>query len=313
VRRRLWIGLQLVGAIVVGYFVVRAFQRNWSRAAATPLDIHLHVGRLVAAAGLVWACYVILIAAWRGVLLSWGNRLGSWEAARIWSVSNLGKYVPGKVWAVAGMVVLAERAGVAPWAAAGSAVILQALAMGTGAAVVALTGTATLEAVHPGAQVALWIIGLGSLGAVGLLLSPKWLGVLGTLLPKRIRVPLHRPSPGAIVAGVVANLLAWGGYGVAMWLLARGILPGSQPDLLQLTGAFTGAYLAGFLFLIAPGGVGVREGIFIIMLQGSLGLAGATALALASRLLLTLTEVGVALPFLLFPKGLRRGRSPGPR
>ncbi|MGH7536840.1 MAG: hypothetical protein ACREMG_14850, partial [Gemmatimonadales bacterium] len=57
-----------------------------------------------------------------------------------------------------------------------------------------------------------------------------------------------------------------------------------------------------FLALLAPGGLGVREGVFILMLQGPLGIRAATALALASRLLLTLTELGAAAPFLAFPR-----------
>ena len=65
---------------------------------------------------------------------------------------------------------------------------------------------------------------------------------------------------------------------------------------------FTASYLAGFLALIAPGGLGVREGLFILMLQGTLGIGAATALALASRVLLTITEFGAAVPFLAFPR-----------
>ena len=69
------------------------------------------------------------------MLGAWGQRLEGWTAARIWTVSSLGKYLPGKVWAIAGMAMMAREAGVAPWAATGSAVILQMLAIGTGAAV----------------------------------------------------------------------------------------------------------------------------------------------------------------------------------
>ena len=39
------------------------------------------------------------------------------------------------------------------------------------------------------------------------------------------------------------------------------------------------------------------------MLQGPIGIAAATALAIASRLLLTVTEIGAAVPFLLSSRG----------
>lgn len=96
--------------------------------------------------------------------------------------------------------------------------------------------------------------------------------------------------------------MAWTGYGIALWLLARGLLPDAGLGLVPAIAVFTASYLAGFLALIAPGGIGVREGLFILMLQGPLGIGAATALALASRVLLTITEIGAALPFLAFPR-----------
>jgi hypothetical protein len=42
--------------------------------------------------------------------------------------------------------------------------------------------------------------------------------------------------------------------------------------------------------------------VFILMLQGTLGAPTAAALAIASRVLLTFTEIGAAAPFLLFPR-----------
>jgi uncharacterized membrane protein YbhN (UPF0104 family) len=57
--------------------------------------------------------------------------------------------------------------------------------------------------------------------------------------------------------------------------------------------------VAGLVALFAPGGLVVREGLLILLLQPSIGLGAATALAVASRLLLTVTELGAAVPFLL--------------
>ena len=55
------------------------------------------------------------------------------SAARIWTVSNLGKYLPGKVWAIAGMALMARQAGVSPAAATGSASALGGPAAALGA------------------------------------------------------------------------------------------------------------------------------------------------------------------------------------
>jgi hypothetical protein len=301
VSNKVWRLLQWALGLLVAGFAVRALVRNWDELRTQPLVLELRPGYLLASVLLVWAMYALLIWAWRFMLESWGQELNGWTAARIWTVSNLGKYLPGKVWAIAGMALMAQQAGVAAWAATGSAVVLQVLAIGTGAALVGLTGAVALEAAHPGARLALGALVVASAVGVGLVLWPP---VVRRLL-RMARVPAEAvmaPKPEGVIAGIVVNAVAWIGYGTSLWLLARGILPATQLGLLRAIAVFTASYLAGFLALLAPGGLGVREGLFILTLQQPLGIAAATALALASRLLLTITEFGAAAPFLLLSR-----------
>jgi hypothetical protein len=202
------------------------------------------------------------------------------------------------------MAVMAQRAGIGTSPATGSAVILQVLAIGTGAAVAGLTGWGAMRAAFPGAVTGLVVLLAAAVAGIGLLLWPALVNrVLRIAAPDAGPVA---PPAGAMAFGAVANAVAWVGYGVALWLLARGLLPGAGLDLLPAIAVFTASYLAGFLALFAPGGIGVREGVFILMLQGPIGIGAATALAIASRLLLTVTELGAAVPFLLFPRGRPR-------
>ncbi|HEU5039642.1 MAG TPA: lysylphosphatidylglycerol synthase domain-containing protein [Gemmatimonadales bacterium] len=299
--RSRWVRIaQAAGGLAILWFAGRSLLRNWHELGAQPLAWRVDPVRLLLAALLVWAMYALLIASWRVMLTAWGERLDGWTAARIWTVSNLGKYLPGKVWAIAGMAIMAKQEGVAPAAATGSAVVLQAVSIGSGAAVAALTGAAALERARPGALAALWLIVAAAVAGVALLLWPP---VLRRLL--RFAVPdaaaVTPPLP-AVLYGTLANVVAWVGYGLALWLLARGLLPSAPLGVRGAIAVFTASYLAGFLALVAPGGLGVREGLFILMLQGSIGLGAATALALASRVLLTVTELGAAVPFLIFPR-----------
>lgn len=300
VDRRIRVLQWLLGLVIVA-LAVRSLVRNWDELRAQPLDWSVEPGWLLLSAVVVWLMYGLLIAAWRLMLTAWGRGLDFWSAARIWTVSSLGKYLPGKVWAVAGMAVMAQRAGVGAGPAAGSAVILQVLAIGTGAAVAALTGWSSLRAAYPGAESGLAALLAVSVVGAGVLLWPA-----SVRRVVRIAVPdatSPRPPVGAVAFGIAANTIAWLGYGLALWLLARGLLPGTGLGLPRAIAVFTASYLAGFLALFAPGGIGVREGVFILMLQGPIGIGAATALAIASRLLLTVTELGAAVPFLLFPRG----------
>lgn len=304
---RTWTLVRFGLGLLILALVARTFARNWNELTTQDLNWTIRPAPLVASVLLVWAMYALLIAAWRAMLETWGDRLPLWQAARIWTVSSLGKYVPGKVWAIAGMALLAKQAGVSAWSATASAVLLQVLAVGTGALVAALSGTHALEAAQPGMTTALWLGAIGSAVAIAVLLSP---GVTTWLLRLVVRDAEPRaPGIGPMVLGLVANLVAWGGYGISLWLLARAVLPETGLTPVAAIGAFAASYVAGLLFLLAPGGLGVREGVFIVLLQGSIGLAAATGLALASRLLLTVTELGATVPFLLFPQGVRRGVS----
>jgi uncharacterized membrane protein YbhN (UPF0104 family) len=292
-------------ALLIIGFATRALVRNWDALRSQPLAWKIDPAWIVLSAACVWLMYALLIVAWRTMLAAWGQPLQAWTAARIWTVSSLGKYLPGKVWAIAGMALMAQQAGVAAWAATGSAVILQVLAIGTGAAVAGLTGVGALESAHPGTRAALVLLIAASVAGIALLLWPP---TLRRMLRLAAPGSESRPAPaaGAIILGIVANSVAWIGYGAALWLLARGVLPEAPLDLSRAIAVFTASYLAGFLALLAPGGLGVREGVFILMLQGSLGIGAATGLAVASRLLLTVTELGAAVPFLMFPR--RRAR-----
>jgi len=296
---------QWLAGLAIIAVAARSLARNWADLRSQPLEWRVQPGWLLVSALLVWLMYALLIVAWRTMLAGWGQRLDAWTAARIWTVSSLGKYLPGKVWAVAGMALMAKRAGIAPWAATGSAVVLQVLAIGTGAAVAGLTGRAAIEAAHRGSGAVLELLVAGAVAGVALLLWPPFLRRL-----LRFAAPESEargtPAATGIVVGIVANAVAWIGYGVSLWLLSRGLLPGVNLGLGPAVAVFTASYLAGFLALFAPGGLGVREGLFILMLQGPLGIGPATALALASRLLLTITELGAAVPFLMYSQ--RRAR-----
>src|SRR5256886_12793218 len=78
-------------------------------------------GWIALSALVVFLTYAIQVESWRRVLAGWAQHLSYGRAARIWLVVNLGRYIPGKVWSVAGLVVLAQRAGVETWAAGRSA------------------------------------------------------------------------------------------------------------------------------------------------------------------------------------------------
>src|SRR5437016_11395969 len=131
VHSRWWRGLQWAGGVLVVAFVVRYVVSNWAQVRAQPIEWRISPTLVASSLLLVLATYGLLIESWRRMLAGWGPRLPWSEAARVWVLSSMGKYLPGKVWAIAGMAMLARRRGVPAWAATASAILLQVVSIGT--------------------------------------------------------------------------------------------------------------------------------------------------------------------------------------
>ncbi len=285
--RRVWLAAQVALAAAVVWFAGRRLVAGWSEVREAASGLTLDPVAIAAAAGVILATYALLISAWRAVLLGWGERLRYPAAARIWCLSNLARYVPGRVWQIAGMAAMAQRAGVSPWAAAGSAVIVQLLAIGTGAVV---TG---LFAVETGYPVVIAASGAVAVLAALALASPRATAVLSRTLTRLLgrELKLEPVGKGALAASAAVTALAWISYGVALYLLVQGLLGEPRLSIGAAVGAFTASYLLGLVAVFTPGGLGVREGVIFLLLERPLGPGAATLVTVGSRLLMTATEV----------------------
>ena len=301
-RRWWWRAAQVALALLVVGLAARKLALNWAELRSQAIHWELQPGWLLAAAAITWAAYGLLVEAWRRVVVSMGQRLEYRDAARICMVSNLGKYIPGKVWAIAGNALLAQQAGVDATVSVAAAMVLQALALASGVTLVGILGPATLRAYGTGYVAATVILGVLAVLGVLALTSGRLLGMLRRVLPAAM--PTLTPVPlGVMLAAFAANVCAWAAYGLAFVWLARGLTPDASLTWSQASTVFTISYLVGLVALFAPGGVGPRESLFVVLLTGPLGPKLAVALALASRVLLTITELGAAAPFLLVRKG----------
>lgn len=246
------------------------------------------------ASAIVLGTYAALVQAWRVLMAPWGARVSYRDAVRIWTAANLGRYIPGKIWSVGALAVLAERRGVPPVAATGAALLSTLLNLGAGAAVVALTGTAALRAVDP--RFSPVAVGVALAFLVGVLWLPR-VFPMAVQRVQRLRGTADGALPplphGVLWGALVINALSWLGYGLAFAVLAHAVVAPIGGALSAYVAIWTASYLAGYLALIAPGGIGVREVPLVLML-GGLGITTpveATVLAIASRLWLTVLEI----------------------
>ena len=302
-------------AVAVVVAVAFALVREWQPVSAAMHEARPRWGLLGLSGAIVLANYALLVEAWRVVLAGWEGerrgiaapRLGFWESARIWSVSNLGRYIPGKVWQMGSMAVMAQERGISGLTAAGAAVVVTLINTVAGFVVLVLTGAGVLH-VPP-----LGIAAIALLGA-GLLLAPQLIPWLGNLAGRILRRPivLGRIPHTAIWIAALISAASWVVYGVAFRVMAVGVLGSATGAVGTYIAVFTASYLAGFLALIAPGGVGVREIVmFAGLRQAGFTSGEATLLVVSSRVWLTILEIVPAVLFLAH-RWMRPKRSDGP-
>lgn len=288
-------------------FVLWYVRAHWSEYEHVFQQAHPQWAPVLQATFLVIIAYVALIQTWRQVVVAWGERLTFKDAMRIWFVSNLGKYVPGKVWSIAAMGTLAQEVGISPMAAVGSSVVVQLVNLVTGFGVFFIAGARAME-VPLAAAVAVVLLG-GTL-AVSPWLLPVMVRTVNRLTGRQVRVPMLPPR--AIWWAGVGTTTAWVLYGLAFQFFAAGISAGEAGGSAgDWTAVFIGPYLLGFIAVFSPGGIGVREFAMAEALQRT-GLAvGALSalLVLASRVWLTLLEIVPGVFFLLVGPS-HRSRSP---
>ena len=287
-RRNLFRVAQWIFAAVVLFFAARSLATQWDKVGSRLTHIQFGWEWIFAATALVLVTYALLIEGWRRVLGAWDSHLPFRQAARIWFLSNLGKYVPGNIWSLTAMGVMAKKRGLSALAASGSSVIMQMVSLATGAGIVMVTSAKLLgQPLLVGATVLVL--------AVVLLSAPKFLPPLAVLVSGLIGRDIAPPSvPAASIwTAAFASTLSWLFYGLAFQLFVRGLLGNAPGEISSYIAVYTAAYILGFISPIAPAGLGVRE-FTLAAFMTQLGLANeadAALVAIAARLWLTIVEL----------------------
>lgn len=299
-RRRAGVSAGLV-VLLVGAFVV-ALGGRWAEIVDRLGDQRPEI--LLGSLALALAGVYLSFLLWRGTLASLGSPLPVRPAARLFFVSQLGKYLPGAVWPVLAQMRLGRELGV-PRQRMGLAFLLT---LGLATLVGVFLGVAALPTLFR-AEGTVVLLGLLALPLLGLLLVPRVLnGVLAVALRLVRRPGLDEPLSGRDVArGVGWALVFWLVYGGHVWLLAVGL--GAEPvqALPVAIGGFAIAFSLGPLLVVLPAGAGVREAVLVVLLASVLTTPEATAVALTSRGILMLTDglLALAAAGLIRPRATR--------
>lgn len=294
-RVRRWLGLflRLVVTGLVTWFILKAVGLRLEELRAFDLStLKPRWGMLLLSAGVLFLGYLYSAGLWGLMVRELGGpKVPKVAALRIFFTANLGRYLPGKVWQIAGLAYLARGEGVTAPTATVAALLGQAFSL----AGATLVGSGVLLRMDWGEDV-------GGGWAVGAVVTLMVVLTIPAVLKPILRLLFRRvegADPGPLwpdqafgLRWVALYAVSWVIQGGAFCLLALGLGMGLDP--VHGVAIFPAAYLLGYIAIFAPAGIGVREGFLILFLNPMLG-AGGAVVAVIARLWTTTVELVPAL------------------
>ena len=277
----------LVLAALVFVFVGSVIMRNWQDIREAEFD--LHIGLLLLSFALLGLYFVGRSLLWHYLTARAGIAIPVGEAVAAWFYSQLGKYLPGKVFLYLGRLHYYRRHR-RPTAILAMVFLVETLATLSASVVTVLVSLLLLDVV----ELEGWrILLVFALVAFTIILHPRFLNGglrLGLRLFKRKpqQVELSASDTYLFVVMYVANWLV---FGLAFFVFINSMLSISATYIIYLAGSFSLATLVGMFSVFVPSGLGVREGILMFMLSQVIPLEAAIVVSVAARLWFTVAEL----------------------
>lgn len=287
VSRRWKLALAAVFYTLLVLFLVRYLRgTDWSQLARlefSPLY-------LMAAVPFSLGSRMLQPIAWSVLIRGYGDRPPPYaQITRVYATSWMGRYIPGKVAWIGAKVLFGREYGVRASTLAATSIAEAALHLGTALALafvlLALWGNALVLTSD------LWLLGMIAMLALATLLAPPVFNRVTAWARSLMKVPspadIGRLSHATVLGSGVLYLLIHALSGPPIYFVLKSMFPAVAASLIpELTAAVLLAGTLGTLALFAPAGLGVREGILIVLLglliPKSVAVAGVVVLRLWS-------------------------------
>jgi hypothetical protein len=304
---KLWRVAGVIAVAAVMLLVVRQVIRGWPAVRAYPWQ--WNGAYLVASFVVMQIGYMVMARTWRSVLRAIDVRPSYHTAYWIFYISNLGRYLPGKVWQIGAAAVFGRQLGFSGHDMASSMIVHLLYFLPVGSVLALSWGTLPAPYDQLSLQLLAWSLSLAALfAAIWPHLLLRALPPLARFLkvdPERWRLELSRRAGIIVQCGFAWLCLS---FGFALFVMS--VMPLEAGNSLDLARAYIASHLIGYLVLFAPGGLGVREGTITVLLAPMLGAGPAAGIALLSRLWVTVTELIAVAPAVLWARRDRKNSAP---
>ena len=242
---------------------------------------------LILLSALFYLVYFYLRAlSWHFIIKSLKGKLKIGESFSVWFLGEATRYIPGNIWSFASRVYLGNKKGV-PKTLIFVSLSIEAFLLVTSTFILSIPGIRfSTQAIPVNAKSLLILFIFILAGAfLAFFIRNKIMKTLKTLQ----KIPLQTFISPPFLQAFFLHLLSWVFFGVGTYVLMTNLVSSHQIFFISL---IILSWLLGYLSFITPMGLGVREGVQIALLSPFIGVGSATLIALLSRLIMTVVDVG---------------------
>ncbi len=279
------IGFSIV--FLLFFFMAKSLYQNWNK---IPFEkIRFNYYYLAISFIPLLFCFPIGAFAWKYILNNLGEKIFFRRAAGIIAISQLGKYLPGKIWFAVGRIYLAKVGGICGSKTLVSLLLETGMLFISSLILFLISAIGITNLAIPHLLILSAIITI--IGLVGLYptIFSKILNFFLSLF-RRKKIEIYFPY-GRILLLLIIYGIAWLLYGLGFYLLINSFYPVAFSSLLYLTAVYAISWNIGFIILISPAGLGVREGVLSSLLQSQFPQPITIIIAFLSRIWITIGEL----------------------
>ena len=238
--------------------------------------------------------YFIQIWAWYLITVKLGIALSISDTLKSWFYSQLGKYLPGKVWLLLSRFYFYESKGRSKKSV--SVALYFEMATMIGAACLIFLAVLIFHkekwSYYSWRQLG-WVLPLLLLGFASL--HPRVLQKISNWVLVRFkREPLSFSFSYADILWILfVCIISWMVGGVGFYFFVDSVYPVTPDYIPFLTGALAISSTLGLIALFAPSGLGVREGALVYLLSFMVATPVAVIISVLTRIWMTLVEIGL--------------------
>jgi hypothetical protein len=277
--------LQALLIAVIFYFLARNLYINWNKILEYDWNVNYYFLVFSLVLSIVGAFLIAL--GWNLILRVLGGRLTYKKALKIFFITDLAKYIPGKVWTMLGKVYLCKKEGI-PVARTSASVVIQPLIQVVSGLLIFLLSLPFWTRTSDFVNNLYFFFPLIPLGLV--LLYPAIITKLLNFVLIKLR---QKPIELRIkYRDILLILLLWCGLWILAGVTYYSLIIAVHPFPISLLPVTMGIFaIAGVSQFLTPSGIGVLEGMLTLLLSLYFPVPVAILIALLARVWKTVTEL----------------------